>query len=85
MKDLKTQRRLEKFVRECKANDDRVIAAVGAQNGCFIRNTGDPTYQLLLLANLIYAFRKQAGDHWDELKHDLFKIVDDMHEADSKP
>ena len=82
MKNLKTQRRLEKFVRECKANDDPVIAAVGAQNGCFIRNVGAPEYQLLLLANLIYAFRKQAGDQWDELKTDLFKIVDDMHEAD---
>lgn len=82
MKNLKIQRRLEKFVQECKANGDPAIAAVGTKNGCFIRNVGDPTYQLLLLANLIYAFRKQAGDHWDELKTALFKIVDDMHAAD---
>ena len=82
MRDLKTQRRLEKFVRECKANDDPAIVAVGTKNGCFIRNVGAPEYQLLLLANLIYAFRKQAGERWDELKTALFKIVDDMHAAD---
>ena len=82
MKKLKTQRRLETFAQECKLNGDPAIAAVGTKNGCFIRNVGAPEYQLLLLANLIYAFRKQAGEHWDELKTALFKIVDDMHEAD---
>ena len=85
MSKEKTRRRLENFVQSCKANGDPAIAAVGTKNGCFIRNVGDPTYQLFLLANLIYSFRRQAGDHWDELKTALFKIVDDMHEADSKP
>lgn len=85
MSKEKTHRRLENFVQSCKLNGDPVIAAVGTKTGCFIRNAGAPEFQLLLLANLIYAFRKQAGDHWDELKRDLFKIVDQMHEEDIKP
>ena len=78
MSKAKTQRRLEKFVQSCKLNGDPVIAAVGKETGCFVHNVGEPEYQLLLLASLIYSFRKQAGDHWDELKRDLFAIVDKM-------
>lgn len=82
MSKAKTQRRLENFVQSCKLNGDPVIAAVGTTTGCFVRNIGAPEYQLLLLANLIYSFRKQAGDHWDELKANLLAIVDKMHEED---
>ena len=84
MSKEKTRRRLENFVQSCKLNGDPVIAAVGTKNGCFIRNVGASEYQLLLLANLIYSFRKQAGDHWDELKATLFKVVDEMHAEDIK-
>ena len=83
MSKEKTRRRLENFAQSCKLNGDPVIAAIGTKNGCFIRTLGAPELQLLLLANLIYSFRKQAGEHWDELKRDLLKIVDDMYEEDN--